>query len=167
MGTPGNSARRARILFIPSEMMRGVPASNQSTPERTASRAVSRALEMEVKSSEICTMIFIMSLRNCLTFRNSLGTAELSAGLGRTYGIHSLLEIPNLAPALPRKERLESDGIPVASSRFSQKVVARGSRLDDIQLFAGSRFFADRSGAESALCTGAACRADTGREDSR
>src|SRR5580704_821568 len=61
MGTPGNSARRARILFIPSEMTRGVPASNQSTPERMAIRAVSRALGMEVKSSEICTMIFIVT----------------------------------------------------------------------------------------------------------
>ena len=73
MGTPGNSARRARILFIPSEMMRGVPASNQSTPERTASRAVSRALEMEVKSSEICTMIFIMSLRKLPHFPKFIG----------------------------------------------------------------------------------------------
>jgi hypothetical protein len=35
---------------------------------------------MEVKSSEICTMIFIMSLRIGLTFRNSLGTAGGAAG---------------------------------------------------------------------------------------
>ena len=46
---------------------------NQSTPERTASRAVSRALEMEVKSSEICTMIFIMSLRNLPHFPKFIG----------------------------------------------------------------------------------------------
>ncbi len=44
------------------------------------------------------------------------------------------------------KKGRNDDGIPVASSRFSPKVVARGSRLDDLQLFAGPRFFADGSG---------------------
>jgi len=43
IGTPGNSARKARTPFIPSAIISGVPASSQSTPERMARCAVSMA----------------------------------------------------------------------------------------------------------------------------
>ena len=41
---------------MPSAMIKGVPASSQSTPARNAMAAVSSASGMETISNEICTM---------------------------------------------------------------------------------------------------------------
>src|ERR1700722_10826664 len=50
---------------MPSAMMRGVPASSQSTPERTARWAVWIASGMLVRSNEICTTVFIAGSSPC------------------------------------------------------------------------------------------------------
>ena len=59
IGVFGNSARNARTPCIPSAMMNGVPASNQSTPARIAICAISNASFISVKSSDTWTIGFM------------------------------------------------------------------------------------------------------------
>src|SRR5690606_31954059 len=56
IGCSGNRRRSARTAWSPSARMRGVPASSQSTPARTAISAVLRASSSDSRSREICTL---------------------------------------------------------------------------------------------------------------
>ena len=56
MSLSGNAALSSRTAFRPSALISGVPASTQSAPPATASRATSRARGRSTKSSATCTM---------------------------------------------------------------------------------------------------------------
>ena len=75
---PGNSFLSVRIPSVPSLLMRGVPASSQSTPPATASLAMTTALLIWWRSNAICnaghmTAVYTYRLKNIarLKIRNA------------------------------------------------------------------------------------------------